>query len=627
MRAILNSLGMTLWWSTAIILAAGLAMVGYRGLLSSRSLDTLIDAGPQALPAGEAPALRAANPDARSMPSRRPLPDLSAPHRTAAPVDQEIAAAAADLRAHRWQEALDRLNAVDQRQAVLDLDRKTLYQYRAIAKYRLGELSGAQADFERVIASAAATDDERRSAQRSVDAISRDAGQPAIAQDDREPTTFTDPHEPLESRDENTTGPEANRIGSAAAESSSPRQADSRKISAVIGKEMKTAQDALQKGQWQEALKNLDAASQKSGINAFDKYKIEGFRFYADVKLQHFKEAQADLEAELASGQESPEDTAKNTKILFQLAAQNQNYPKAIEVGKQLADQGQLSPNDLTIVAQLYYVQKDCKDAVTWADRSIAAYQEAQEKPRETPYQFKLQCASDAGDMASMESPLIELVRLTNKTTYWNDLLRIERLGERDDRNLLMIYRIMYNTQSMKEGSDYIEMAMLLCDAGLAGEGLAVLNKALAAGLIKPEQQDRMRRLAEKRADSEEKDLAQREVDAAQSSSGGLSIRLGLTYYGMADYQSAAESIQQGLRKGDFTRPDEAYVYLGLADAHLGDIQGAKESFARLERLPMSPRVLKLWQLYSSTLDRTDASTLHAADSPPGNVGTSQGTL
>jgi hypothetical protein len=110
-----------------------------------------------------------------------------------------------------------------------------------------------------------------------------------------------------------------------------------------------------------------------------------------------------------------------------------------------------------------------------WA---IAAYKKAGETPKETPYQFKLQCASDAGDMASMESPLIELIKLTNKTAYWNDLLRIERQDERDDHNLLMIYRVMYNTQSMKEGSDYIEMAQLLGDAGLSGEAAAVLNKA-----------------------------------------------------------------------------------------------------------------------------------------------------
>jgi outer membrane protein assembly factor BamD (BamD/ComL family) len=79
------------------------------------------------------------------------------------------------------------------------------------------------------------------------------------------------------------------------------------KISVVIGKEMKAAQDALQKNQWQEALKNLDAASQKSPLTAFDKMNIFNFKFYAEIKLQHFKEAQADLEAALATGQYSAE--------------------------------------------------------------------------------------------------------------------------------------------------------------------------------------------------------------------------------------------------------------------------------------------------------------------------------
>jgi tetratricopeptide (TPR) repeat protein len=250
------------------------------------------------------------------------------------------------------------------------------------------------------------------------------------------------------------------------------------KISSTIGKEMKAAQEALQKGQFQEALKNLDAASQKSGLTTFDKFKIYDYKGYADVKLQHYKEAQADIEAALATGQYTSEEASKQTKVVFQLAAQNQQYGKAVEYGKQLADQGALAPNDYIIVAQLYYVQKDCKNSSVWADKAVAAYKKAGETPKETPYQFKLQCASDAGDMASMESPLIELIKLTNKTAYWNDLLRIERQDERDDHNLLMIYRVMYNTQSMKEGSDYIEMAQLLGDAGLSGEAAAVLNKA-----------------------------------------------------------------------------------------------------------------------------------------------------
>jgi hypothetical protein len=378
------------------------------------------------------------------------------------------------------------------------------------------------------------------------------------------------------------------------------------KISASIGKEMKAAQDALQKQQWQEAIKNLDAASQKPGLTAFDKFTIADFKGYAEIKLNHFKDAESDIESALAMGLYPPDKKAQTTKMLFQLAAQNQQYAKAIEYGKEMSDAGQMSPNDLTILAQLYYVQKDCKNAVIWADKSIAAYKKAGDTPKETPYQFKLQCASDSGDMATMESPLIELIKLTNKTAYWNDLLRIERQDERDDHNLLMIYRVMYNTQSMKEGSDYIEMAQLLGDAALPGEAATVLNKATTNGLIKPEQQERTGRLLkalQDRADADKKGLPQQEAEANKSSAGELSVKLGEVYYGFGDYQKAADAINQGLQKGSIKHQDEAYVYLGLSQAQLKNTAEAKKAFDKLSTVPnVSPRVAKVFSLYSATL-------------------------
>ena len=63
---------------------------------------------------------------------------------------------------------------------------------------------------------------------------------------------------------------------------------------------------------------------------------------------------------------------------------------------------------------------------------------------------------------------------------------RIERQDEREDRNTLMIYRIMYNTNSMSADTDYIEMAQLLGDAALPGEAAAVLDKAMSTGVSIP---------------------------------------------------------------------------------------------------------------------------------------------
>jgi hypothetical protein len=210
---------------------------------------------------------------------------------------------------------------------------------------------------------------------------------------------------------------------------------------------------------------------------------------------------------------------------------------------------------------------------------------------------------SDAGDNAGMAANLYDLVRLTNKTTYWNNLIRIERQDERDDHNTLMIYRVMYDTNSMNADTDYIEMAQLLQDAGLPGEAAAVLDKALSAGIIKDEHKERTNRLLaalKTRADTDKKTLAQQDAEAEKNPAGELAVKVGEVHYGFGDYAGAIMLINDGLQKGKVKDLDEAYVYLGRAEAAQKDFAAAKKAFSQLKTVPnISPRVLKLWELYS----------------------------
>jgi tetratricopeptide (TPR) repeat protein len=376
-------------------------------------------------------------------------------------------------------------------------------------------------------------------------------------------------------------------------------------ISRVIAKEMQAAQKALQAGQWQEALKNLDAAEQKSPLTPFDKKTIYDFKGFADIKLNKLKEAETNYEAAMATGQYTPDETAKTTRMLFQLSAGNQQYAKALEFGKQMADSGVAKPDDLGVIAQLYYLQKDCKNAGVWADKAVAAARKAGDTPKENWYLFKLQCASDAGDTGAMDAAAVDLIRLNNKTTYWNTVLRIERQDERDDHNLLMIYRVMYDTNSMDKGSDYMEMAQLLGDAALPGEASAVLDKAMGTGLLN-DQKDRATRLMtalKTRADADKKGEAQFDAEAAKNPAGELDVKSGEVYFGSGDYQSAVTSISRGIQKGGIKHLDEAFVYLGRAQVALKNIPEAKKAFAGLKTVPnINPRVLKLWSLYAEKL-------------------------
>lgn len=380
-------------------------------------------------------------------------------------------------------------------------------------------------------------------------------------------------------------------------------------VSRVIAKEMTAAQKALQAQQWAEAIKQLDAALTKSPLTAFDTASIYRFHGYANIKLNNLKGGQADYEKAFATGAVSAEDKASMTRTLFTIAATSNQYQKTIDYGKEMADAGTATPNDVAMIAQSYYQLKDCKSATTWADKAVAAARKAGEAPKENLYLFKLQCASDASDNAAMVPILSDLIRLNNKSTYWNTLLRIERQDERDDHNTLMLYRVMYDTGAMTVGSDYIEMSQLLGDAGLPGEAQTVLEKAMGQpGLITDQQKERTNRLLNSyktRAESDKKGLVQLDAEAKKNPAGELDMKLGEVYYGSGDYPNAVTAINRALQKQQIKHLDEAYVYLGRAQVQLKNFPEAKKAFAGLKSVPtISARVLKLYELYGDTVGR-----------------------
>jgi hypothetical protein len=377
-------------------------------------------------------------------------------------------------------------------------------------------------------------------------------------------------------------------------------------ISRSIAKEMTAAQKALQANNFPEGLKQLQAAEAISPLTPFDHKTIDELKAFAYIKTNDYKSAQRAYEDALATGAATAEESTRYTRAVFSISLSTQQYPKAIEYGKKLVDMDAANGDTYLAVTQSYYLQKDCKNATIWADKSISYARVNHDTPKENLFLFKLQCAFDNNDTAGTVSVLEELVRLNGKSDHWNKLLRIERQDEREDRNLLMIYRIMYNTNSMNAGSDYMEMAQLLGDAALPGEAQAVVEKGVSSGTIAAADKDRSTRLLNSvklRADTDRKGLVQFENEASKSSAGELDVKLGEVYYGFGDNQNAVQAITRGLAKGQIKHMDEAYVYLGLAQANLKNFPDAKKAFAQLKTVPnISPRVLKLWQLFSDRL-------------------------
>jgi tetratricopeptide (TPR) repeat protein len=92
-------------------------------------------------------------------------------------------------------------------------------------------------------------------------------------------------------------------------------------------------------------------------------------------------------------------------------------------------------------------------------------------------------------------------------------------------------------------------------------------------------------------------------AEAAQSKFGQAYVNLGELYFGFGDYDHAITAIQCGLKEGQVVHLDDAYVYLGRSFVAIGNIDEARNAFAKLKEVPnISPRVLFLWELYADTL-------------------------
>jgi hypothetical protein len=380
----------------------------------------------------------------------------------------------------------------------------------------------------------------------------------------------------------------------------------------LAARELTAARNAARANQ--EALSSLEEAEPKAPPTRYESKSTQEFKVNSNISFDKLKATQTAYEAALARGAYKEEELVRVFRLLFQLAATLGPPAKAVEYGERANDVGGLKSNDLLIMSQLYYQQKDCKNAGVWGDRAIAVFKKAGEAPKEVLYQIKLQCAADANETAAEISALCDLVRLTNKTSYWNNLIRLERQDERDDRNLLMIYRVMYDTNSMQADTDYIEMAQLLGDAGLPGEAQLVLEKAVRSGVLQEEHRERTARLLssmKSRAEADKKGLPALDAEAAKNPSGQPDVKLGEIYFGAGDYPSASAAITRGLGKGQIKQPDEAYVYLGRFWMAQNETKEAKNAFAQLKTLPnVSARVLRLWSLYADTIPEARSASL-----------------
>jgi tetratricopeptide (TPR) repeat protein len=388
------------------------------------------------------------------------------------------------------------------------------------------------------------------------------------------------------------------------------------KNSPALAKPLKDANDALKAKNYSDAITKLKAAEGVNGKTPADQYIIDEMLTFAYIKTQNYPEAAKYMEAKLDSGLTPAAEQPTLVKQLATINYQNKNYDKAVSFGNRAIQGGYADDQIKTIVGQSYYLKGDWKNTLKFENEIVNSQIKAGQTPTNESLALIYSACTKLQDEACQTQAVEKMVTYYPKPETWAQLLygiRKETSGNETD--LFQTYRLMLDTDVMKDPSDYTEMAELALDAGSPGDAQNVLEKAQSKSVFTDQRsKDRAQRLldsAKKRATADQAGLPKLEKEADAAATGDKNIAIGRAYLGYSQYDKAVDQLSKGLGKTGVKNEADARLTLGIAQLKAGHKDDAMKTFKAVKGDPALERLASLWGL-------------HAKQAPGGSVSQTQ---
>src|SRR5215469_12417459 len=260
---------------------------------------------------------------------------------------------------------------------------------------------------------------------------------------------------------------------SVAAESKGPKN------SPALAKPLKEAHDDLNAHKYSEAIAKLKTAEGTSGKTPGDQYLIDEMLSFAYIKTQNYPEAAKAMEAQLDTGLVPQSDQATLIKQLATINYQLKNYDKALDFAQRAVKGGFADDQIRTIISQSYYLKGDYKNVLKYEDGVVDAQIKAGQTPTNESLMLIYSACQKLQDEACTTKAMERLVTYYPKPESWAQLLyAVRKETSSNENDLMQTYRLMFDTDVLKDPGDYTEMAELALDAGSPGEAQRVLERA-----------------------------------------------------------------------------------------------------------------------------------------------------
>jgi len=373
-----------------------------------------------------------------------------------------------------------------------------------------------------------------------------------------------------------------------------------------VGKPLHEAQEDIKAKKYAEALGKIKEAQGVDKKTPYDEHVINDMLAFVLIKTNDLPGAAKAMEAEIDDGMTPAGEVPQKIKALAEIHYQLKNYDKSIEFGNRAIKGGFADEGIKTIVGQSYYLKGDYKSAQKYEDNLVDQEIKAGETPKNEQLMLLYSACQKANDDACTEKALEKMVTYYPKPESWAQLLfNVRRQVSGNEANLMETYRLMFDTDVLKDPGDYSEMAGLCLDGGSPGEAQKVLQRGLDRNAFNDQRtKDRAQRMleaAKKRAASDQGALAKLEQEANGAATGDKNAAVGRAYLGYEQYDKAIDQLQKALSKGVSKDEPRDRLLLGVAQLKGGHKDDAIKTFKSVKGDPALERLAGLWVLHSKS--------------------------
>ena len=368
---------------------------------------------------------------------------------------------------------------------------------------------------------------------------------------------------------------------------------------AEVGKPLQQAGELLKAGKAKEALAKVREADAVGGKSAAEQLTIDRMKAAAAQRAGDTGTAIAALES--VAGRVGGGELGQIAEQLASAYAQQRNNGKATEWMNKAIAAGNNGASIKQLQAYLQGASGDYNAIARDAAAAVSGAEQAGRRPEEGDLLRLADAQQRIGNNAGYSSTLEKLLTYYPKKDYWNaHLARLPRKPGFGDRFALDVMRLRLASGTLTKTEDFMEMAQLSLQAGLAGEGRRIVDQGYKAGLLgtgaEAARHQRLKDLAAKQEGELKAAIAGQASEAANQKDGNDLVKVGYAYVSLGEVDKGIELIEKGIAKGGLKRPEDAKLRLGMAQLQAPKLKAkANQTLRSVQGADGVADIARLW--------------------------------